>query len=68
MTTTENRKYQLNQINLYGADVKLFTTRDSNGIWYVKTRYTKKTNTIGNHFTQEMRTMHGLSQKTNMFR
>ena len=36
MNTTETHKYQLNQINLYGGDVKLFTTKDSNGIWYVK--------------------------------
>lgn len=36
MKTTETHKYQLNQINLYGGDVKLFTTKDSNGIWYVK--------------------------------
>jgi len=36
MATTENRKYQLSQINLYGGDVKLFTTKNSNGIWYVK--------------------------------
>ena len=36
MDTTETHKYQLNQINLYGGDVKLFTTKDSNGIWYVK--------------------------------
>jgi hypothetical protein len=36
MTTTETQKYQLNQINLFGGDVKLFTTKDSNGIWYIK--------------------------------
>ncbi len=36
MTTTETHKYQLNQINLYGGDVKLFTTNKSNGIWQVK--------------------------------
>lgn len=36
MNTTETHKYQLNQINLYGGDVKLFTTKDSNGRWYVK--------------------------------
>ena len=36
MTTIDSHKYQLNQINLYGGDVKLFTTHKSNGIWYVK--------------------------------
>ena len=36
MTTTDVHKYQLNQINLYGGDMKLFTTHKSNGIWYVK--------------------------------
>ena len=36
MTTIDSHKYQLNQINLYGGDVKLFTTLKSNGIWYVK--------------------------------
>ncbi|MBU04433.1 MAG: hypothetical protein CL877_00345 [Dehalococcoidales bacterium] len=36
MTTIDSHKYQLNQINLYGGDVKLITTHKSNGIWYVK--------------------------------
>ena len=36
MTTIDSHKHQLNQINLYGGDVKLFTTKDSNGIWHVK--------------------------------
>ena len=35
-SSIDSHKHQLDQINLYGGDVKLFTTEDSNGIWHVK--------------------------------
>ena len=35
-SSIDSHKHQLDQINLYGGDVKLFTTKDSNGIWHIK--------------------------------
>ena len=52
MTTTETQKYQLNQINLYGGDVRLFTTKDSNGIWYVKIYIVEE----NKHYQKSLRT------------
>jgi integrase len=34
--TIDSHKFQLKQINLYGGDVKLFTTKESGGNWQVK--------------------------------
>tara|TARA_B100000287_G_scaffold384564_1_gene391154 strand:- start:3074 stop:4297 length:1224 start_codon:yes stop_codon:yes gene_type:complete len=50
--TIDSHKFQTNQINLYGGDVKLFTTAKSNGIWQLKIWITEE----GKYFRKSLRT------------
>jgi len=54
-SSIDSHKHQLDQINLYGGDVKLFTTEDSNGIWHVKIYIHEEKKYLEKHLEQEMK-------------